>query len=289
MKISTEIGSLLKQRPTREALDIVKNAGFDCADFSFSALPKTTLTDLSEELETYRDLRRYSDEIGLPFNQAHAPFASSTGDPDEDATIFERIKNSIILSGILGIKHVIVHPKQHLSYRYNEAVLKEMNFDFYNALRPYAQEAGVKIAIENMWKYNPAHTHIDHSVCSRIEEHIEYVDMLDSPVFVACLDIGHCALVGEDPAESIRRLGRDRLHALHVHDVDFVHDTHTLPGCSKLDFKPVMRALHDIDYDGELTLEACYFLRGFEPEFHPEAVAFMAKRARFLADMKFED
>ena len=288
MKISTEIGSLLS-RPVKEALDIVKNAGFDCADYSFTVLPKTTLIELSDELETYRDIRRYADGIGLPFNQAHAPFASSTGDPDDDAVRFHRIANSITLAGILGVKHVIVHPKQHLPYRYNEAILKEMNYDFYRALIPYAEDAGVKIAIENMWKKNPAQTHIDHSVCSHIEEHIEYVDMLGSPVFEACLDVGHCALVGEDPAQSIRRLGHDRLHALHVHDLDFVSDMHTLPGCAKIDFKPIMRALRDIDYDGELTLEACYFLRGFEPDFHPEAVAFMAKRARFLADMKFED
>ncbi len=288
MKISTEIGSLLN-RPVKEALDIVKKADFDCADFSFDVLPKTTLLALSDELETYRDLRRYADSIGLPFNQAHAPFASSTGDPEQDAVIFRRIANSITLAGILGVKHIVVHPKQHLPYRYNETVLKEMNYDFYRALIPYAEEAGVKIAIENMWKKNPAQTHIDHSVCSHVEEHIEYVDMLGSPVFEACLDIGHCALVGEDPAQSIRCLGHDRLHALHVHDLDFVTDMHTLPGCSKIDFKPVLKALHDIDYDGEFTLEASKFPRGFDFDFQPEAVAFMAKRARFLAEMQFED
>ena len=288
MKISTALGSLVR-RPFKEAVDIIAKAGFDCADFTFSALPNSTLTDLSAELDTYRELRRYSDSLGLPFNQAHAPYASSTGDPEEDAVIFKRIKNSIILAGILGAKHIVVHPKQHLPYRYNQAVLREMNVEFYNALRPYAEDSGVKIAIENMWKYNPAHTHIDHSVCSRIEEHIEYVDMLDSPVFVACLDIGHCALVGEDPAESIRRLGRDRLHALHVHDVDFVHDLHTLPGCSKIDYKPVMKALRDIYYDGEFTLESTYFPTGFEDDFQQDVFNFMAKRARFLADMKFED
>ncbi len=287
MKISTALGPLLT-RPFEEAVEIVARAGFDCADFTFSALPKTTLTDLSAELDAYRNLRRYADGIGIPFNQAHAPYASSTGDPDEDKVIYERIKNSIILAGILGAKHIVVHPKQHLPYRYNEAVLKEMNYDFYSSLIPYAEEAGVKIAIENMWKKNPAGTHIDHSVCSRIEEHIEYIDMMSSPLFVACLDIGHCALVGENPAESIRRLGHDRLHALHVHDVDFIHDLHTLPGCSKMDCKPVMRALRDIDYDGEFTLEATKFPIGFEEEFRQEVFIFMAKRARFLANMKFE-
>lgn len=288
MKISTEIGSLFV-RPPKEALELVARAGFDFADFSFDALPKTTLTDLSSELEEYRDIRRFTDDLELPFNQAHAPFASSTGDPDQDAVIFRRIANSITLAGILGAKHIVVHPKQHLPYRYNEAVLKEMNYDFYNALAPYAREAGVKIAIENMWKMNSVKSHIDHSVCSRIEEHIEYVDMLDPNLFVACLDIGHCGLVGEDPAVSVRRLGHDRLRAIHAHDVDFVYDLHTVPGCAMIDYKSVMKALRDIDYDGEFTLEAYKFPKRFEPDFQQEALNFMAKRARYLANMTFED
>lgn len=288
MKISTEIGSILTH-PPKEALDIVKNAGFDYADFSFDVLPKDTLLELSDELEKYRDLRRHADSIGLPFNQAHAPFASSTGDPEDDAIRFRRIANSITLAGILGAKAIVVHPKQHLPYRYNEATLKEMNYDFYNALAPYAKEAGVKIAIENMWKMNAVKSHIDHSVCSRIEEHIEYVDMLDPNLFVACLDIGHCALVGEDPAESIRRLGHDRLHAIHAHDVDFVYDLHTLPGCAMINYKAVMKALRDIDYDGEFTLEASKFSKRFEPDFQQEALIFMAKRARYLTNITFED
>ncbi len=286
MKISTAFGTLMR-RPFKEAAEIIFKAGFDCADFSFDVLPKTTLTELSEEIETYRDLRDFADSIGLPFNQTHAPFASSTGVPEEDAMIFKRITNSIILSGILGAKHVIVHPKQHMPYRYNEELLKELNYQFYRSLIPYAEEAGVHISIENMWKYNSAKTHIDHSTCSHIEEHIEYIDMLGSPVFEACLDIGHAALVGEDPAESIRRLGHERLHALHVHDLDYINDLHTLPGCSKIDYKPIMEALHEIDYDGEFTLESTRFPAGFEREFEQEAFTFMAKRARFLADMRF--
>ncbi len=288
MKISTAFGTLMR-RPMKEGAKIIAKAGFDCADYSFDCLPSTSLTDLEGELDDYRRLRDFADSIGLPFNQTHAPFASSTGVPEEDAAIFKRIANSIILSGVLGAKHVVVHPKQHMPYRYNEELLAELNYDFYRALIPYAEEAQVHISIENMWRRNPAGTHIDHSVCSHIEEHIRYVDMLGSPVFEACLDIGHAALVGEDPAESIRRLGHSRLHALHVHDVDYINDSHTLPGCLKIDYKPIIKALREIDYDGEFTLEATAFPRGFEPEFEQEAFTFMAKRARFLADMTFED
>jgi hypothetical protein len=86
------------------------------------------------------------------------------------------------------------------------------------------------------------------------------------------------ALVGE------AAVGGKRVHALHVHDVDYINDCHTLPGAQKLDFDAVAKALADIDYDGELTLEADNFLRGFGVEFFPQAAKFMADRARFIAD-----
>ena len=56
-----------------------------------------------------------------------------------------------------------------------------------------------------------------------------------------------------------------------------------------IDYKSVMKALRDIDYDGEFTLEAYKFPKRFEPDFQQEALNFMAKRARYLANMTFED
>lgn len=52
----------------------------------------------------------------------------------------------------------------------------------------------------------------------------------------------------------------------------------------KLDFDAVARALADVNYDGELTLEADNFLRGFDQDFYPRAAKFMADRARYIAD-----
>jgi len=71
---------------------------------------------------------------------------------------------------------------------------------------------------------------------------------------------------------------------LHVHDVDYVSDLHTLPGIEKINWDKVCQALGEIDYKGELTLEADNFLKNFEDGFKPAAARFMAETARYLAD-----
>jgi sugar phosphate isomerase/epimerase len=59
---------------------------------------------------------------------------------------------------------------------------------------------------------------------------------------------------------------------------------HTLPGLSKISFDSVCHALAEINYQGEITLEADAFLEGFDEELYPDAVRLMAKRAKNLAD-----
>ena len=136
-----------------------------------------------------------------------------------------------------------------------------------------------------MWQWDKLRNCVCKSTCADPAEHNEYVDMLNSPWFVACLDVGHTALTGDNVEDVIRILGHDRLKTLHVHDVDYIHDCHTLPGIQKHNFTKIIEALKDIDYDGEFTLEADSFLTKFEKEFVPTAARFMGDRTRFLANL----
>ena len=127
----------------------------------------------------------------------------------------------------------MVHPKQHLTYSEegNPEKLFEENIEFYNRLKPYCEEYGIQVALENMWqsKSYPGGYRILHSTCSTPEEFNRYLDALDRKWFVGCLDIGHALLVHKEPQDFIRAMGKDRLKALHVHDVMAGNDTHTLP------------------------------------------------------------
>ena len=289
MKISTQTRHYLTHNFSwEEMVKCIADAGFDYLDFSFSVLKKTVWPEEGWNKEDFQKLREYADSCNIAFNQVHAPVPSSVGDEERDAEIFESIVRAMECASILGAKHIIVHPKQHLPYKGNEELLKQMNYEFYRSLIPYCEKYQIQVAIENMWQKDKLRNYIVKSTCADPAEHIEYVDMQNSPWIVACLDVGHTALTGDDVAEVIRMLGHGRLKCLHVHDVDYIHDNHTIPGIQKLDFNEILQALKDIDYDGEFTLEADNFLVGFEKEFVPVAARFMADRARFLAN-RFEE
>ena len=79
-------------------------------------------------------------------------------------------------------------------------------------------------------------------------------------------------------------IGHDRLGAIHAHDVDYVNDLHTLPGVSKLDYNAICRALAEVDYQGDFTLEAESFSKKYPTDYLPTVIRFMADTARYYAN-----
>lgn len=269
-----------------ETVDIMKNAGFDNMDYSFfSERDYDINADKNAFKERFTNLRKYAEDKGIYFTQAHAPFASSY--PDEAKTLrrFDEIVNAMRNASYLGIKHIVVHPCQHLSYHRgnNKEFLFEYNMEFFSKLLPYAEEFGIVICTENMWQYY-GDNKIWISTCALPEEFIKYVDTINSPFFKGLLDIGHTVLVGQNPADFIRKLGPDRLVALHVHDVSGHKDSHTLPYYGIVHWDEVTSALKEIGYKGEITLEADNFLRKLPKQLMPEASKLMATVARSLAN-----
>lgn len=287
MLLSTQTDRLSSKLGYEKAITILAHAGYDAYDFTqFHPVIENDPLYTENYREYAHSLRRLADSLNIICNQSHAPFPTSTGDAEKDAMIFRDIVRSIEIASILGAKCIVVHPKQHLPYRANADTLKQMNLEFYRELIPYAEKFGIKIAVENMWQTNPVgrRTIVD-STCSRVTEFCEYIDMLDSPWIVACLDIGHTALVGEDIGLMIKGLGKDRLKALHVHDVDGVNDLHTLPFTSNIDYPRVASLLHEIGYEGDLTFEADNFFARFPVEMYQNVADFMQLTGRQLINM----
>ena len=145
-----------------------------------------------------------------------------------------------------------------------------------------AKENNIKIAIENMWQCYP-NRKIWHSTCSKPEEFIKYIDTLDSKWIVGCLDIGHCALVCEEPDLFIEKLGH-RLKALHVHDVDGFNDSHTIPYFGVVQWDKVTKALAKIGYTGDFTFETDTFINNPPKELVPIASKMLAETGRYLIE-----
>lgn len=262
----------------KKAIELIKQAGFDAVDYSmFYDENGGFIVDRQDYKKYAEELRDYAHSLGIVFNQAHAPFPSYRhGDDEYNEKTFERITRAIEVAGILGIGIIVVHPI------YLEHGKKEFNTEFYNKLLPYCKENNVKVALENMWGYDKRRKCMIPNVCSEPHEFADFVDSLDREWFVACLDLGHVGLVGEDIVKMIKILGHDRLRALHVHDNNFKGDLHILPYTGEMEWDKIIEALKDINYDGDFTFEADTFVSRFPLELLPSAYSLMHDTGRYL-------
>ena len=83
----------------------------------------------------------------------------------------------------------------------------------------------------------------------------DILETIDHPRLGANVDVGHAWCAGDDPAESIRTLGR-RVKHLHLEDIrDRVH-YHLIPGeGGEIDFQAIRGALDAIGYAGAAAVE----------------------------------
>jgi len=280
MILSTQTFYLSELFGDETAVRMLAEAGYDALDYSMFRITEDSHILNSEGYKEYAlNLKRTAEEAGVHFNQAHAPFPSVRyGNDEYNADMFKKIVRSMEVASILGAKIIIVHPFACPK----EVDQKGENIAFYNRLLPYCKEYGIKVALENMWGYDERRGCIVPNVCSTGAELAEYVDELDSEWFVACLDVGHSGLIGEEASTAIRVLGKERLKALHIHDNDYKRDCHVIPFVGKMNWEDITKALADIGYEGDFTLEADSFLYGYDKEFISSAVKFMHDTGRYL-------
>jgi len=281
MILSTQTDYLYRKFGAEKSIDMIADAGFDAIDLTLFDMKNDTSVFCQDDYkELAQKLKERAQSRGLFFNQAHGPFPCSKLDEEYNEMIYSRILRSIEIAGIVGAKCIVIHPMHHLPYSENAEMLKDLNMKFYNSLAPYAKSAGVKIALENMWQRD-AEKKIVVSACSRTKEFVDWLDTLNNDCFTACLDLGHCGLYGFDAAEMIKGLGH-RLGALHVHDNDYLSDTHTAPYLGKMHWDTICEALAKIGYKGDLTLEADNFYKPFPEELAQNAAKFLHDIGRNL-------
>lgn len=284
MIICNPTATLAEKYGEEKALEMLKAAGFDAADLSLTCMEAADChwhgADYKEKASA---LRAFSERIGLPILQAHAPFAFGKADLEE--TVIPIVSRSIEIAALAGAKKIVVHPRSILPYFEHIEESFEVNMNYYGSLASVAKEYGIQICLENMWATNKLRGFIDHCVCSRPEEFNRYLDTLQGKYgdcFTACLDLGHIILVGQDPVEMIRTMG-DRITALHIHDNDYKKDLHTLPGHARMDMVSIFKALHEIGYQGIFTLEADNFFCRQASELWPLSLKYMAEVSRYYS------
>ena len=284
MRISTEISSTAVLVGEERAIEILAKAGFDCYDLSLFAMAKWNSKEeryLFEDhpyhgpdyLKFVRRLRKVADDCGITCNQSHAPFPSHN---EKVSSYFER---ALECTAEAGGKICIIHPQCFATV--------EENAEFYGKLLPIAKSYGVRIATENMWNWDKEEDHAIPCACSTAESFVAHVDAVNDPDLVACLDIGHAEMrgLGTSSVEMIRALGKDRLQALHIHDNDKWHDSHRLPFTMDIDFAPIVKALKDIGYQGDFTLEVDHHMKSYGVDRIDEGARTLAESVRKLVKM----
>lgn len=285
MKISTEIYSSARHIGEEKAIELLAKAGFDLWDFSMFEMARIDWSTYQLKESNHplakpdyakfaKRLRQIGEDNGIYCNQSHAPFPSK-------AVGMDNIKRAIECTAIAGGKICIVHPDNNST--------AEQNAEMYNMLLPFAKEHNVKIATENMWNWENGATRSCPAACSRAEDFKKHIDIVNDPYLVACLDLGHAEMEGSGDGAPymIRELG-NRLQALHIHDNDKIGDSHQIPFSMNIDFNEIARALKDINYQGELTLEADRYLEAYNSENVFEGMKKLAESARRLEKLIIE-
>ncbi len=255
MRISTNSKILYSRMSEIEAVKFFAKCGFDTLDLGMLDMwNENCPKNQANYIEYAKELKKVADGCGVIFNQSHAPMHSSYVDETKTAQAYELIVRSMEIAAIAGVKNIVVHPKQHLEYPEFKDELRQQNIEFYNSLLEISKDWGINILTENMWRTKGTNAILE-SVCAPHEEFRDYVDMMQSDRFGACLDIGHTYLVREDIPNMIRTLDH-RIWGLHVHDVAMDNDLHTMPFFGSINnWEEIMKALAEIGYRGDITFE----------------------------------
>ena len=182
----------------------------------------------------------------------------------------------------------VIHPgtvvDEDLRYRPDASLERNRAY-----LAPYVAlgaKLGVRIALENgvcqPWDEDPP---VFRDVSPGFEELIALTDGFNEEygkeVCGICFDFGHAHLAHCDIPAAIRRVGR-RLRVTHVHDNDGSGDMHRPVGEGTIDWQSAVRALKEIGYDEELSLEL-YF--DGSADFEKDPVGYLKKVYRPLTEL----
>ena len=259
MKIVTQTDVIGSRLGDVRAVEIICQSGFGGIDYSMFTLNGENSPLMGENWkDCINPVKEMAERYSVPFTQSHCPFPSAKKDNEEyNRFMYDCAKRAFEISQYLGVEVMVVHPITFAK----ESTDFDLNYKFYKSLLPFAESTGVKIALENMFGRaegifgKKEHKFIP-SACGSGKDFRQMLDTLGNEMFVACLDIGHCNLVGEKPDDMIRTIGGKHLKALHVHDNDSLRDAHIFPFNGTVNWKKVTKALAEINYTGNLTFEA---------------------------------
>jgi len=148
----------------------------------------------------------------------------------------------VVIPASAGRTSPIGQPDSEKAWK--EAVAREWDYavESVEAAAVYAEERGVLIAIEPLNRF-------ESFLVNNVDQGLRFVQEVNSEVVRLHLDAFHMNIEDRDPAEAVRRAG-DLLVNVHISD-----SNRGAVGHGHTDFRAIMRALKESDYQGILTME----------------------------------
>lgn len=276
MKYTSAMAHFCKTTTVFDAMQTIRDAGFDGLDFPISVYSRPLDSPLRKDdwRQWTREVRRFSDRIGLPVLQAHASWEQTVAEDFHFEPPYEIYARTMEACHILGCRNLVFHPVLYLFRVREEAVkerLHEWNVQWFRALLPLAEKFDLVIELENMFDYRHVQLPGDPAFpYTSAEDMLALCDWLNSDRVRICLDTGHANIAGQDVPAMIRRYG-NRLAVLHLNDnfgkiEPVFEDLHLFPGYGLLDWEAIFSALHEIRYDGTVNMEPVAQLDRMPPE-----------------------
>lgn len=197
----------------------------------------------------YDTIRKTMEETGCKISMfstgllySQGGFSLTNEDPEKERIAVDGILRYIDIAAKLGAGVVIGLVRGHIRDASSREVYFERLSKNLRLLDKVASEKGVSINIE-------AINHYETDVCVSARETVAYLEANDLNNCNVHLDTYHMLLEEEDYPKAIRTAGK-RLGYVH-----FADTTRWYPGSGYMDFKPIFKALDEINYDGYLSIE----------------------------------
>lgn len=205
-----------------------------------------------------RKLRKLVDSLGLEVS-VHGPIwdmnpASYYSEVRDLA--FRQLKKAIDTCSHLGGEIVVMHPGRCPTPQLEKTLsaAKSRFVNFTSEVLRYAKESGVKLTLENF----PLSDEVPYSYPRQMITLARKLDGLGITFDIGHAFIGKCRQKVRDPereiAEEIKLVGK-YLTNVHIHDNHGGWDEHLPPGEGDINFRPLVRALKELNYDGRIIAE----------------------------------
>lgn len=248
-----------------ESFKIAKEAGFESIELNFADSGEISAKSTKKDM---LEIKQLSKKAGIDISSISSGlfwrYSFTSEKKIEREQAHKNAQKMLELASYLGAKTILIVPGHVWSFA-PEAGIIPYDIAYDRALKamtelaPWAEKYQVNIGIEHVW---------NKFLLSPLEMR-DFIDKIGSKYLGAYFDVGNVLLYGY-PEQWIRILGK-RIKA--VHFKDFKTDVGTIHGFVPLlygdvNWKEVMRAFRDVQYEGYVTAEL------FPPKQHPEQMIF---------------